>query len=105
MLAHAVLALVRAPRSSQPESGVFSMRIEFETLQALPIADVICAFIRHTDAALMPPVSLAVSRTPFPALRSAFAFSTLTEDTEGLPSRIDRLRAAANPRRICSRLV
>ena len=58
--------------------------------------------ILETDAGEMP-ASRAISRTPLPAARNCFAFSTFSLAIGGRPNLIVRLRAAAWPRRILSR--
>lgn len=66
-------------------------------------AGVIEALILQIDAGLIPPTSRALSRIPFPAIINSLAFLILAGERDGLPSLIDKLRAADNPRRICSR--
>ena len=61
------------------------------------------AAIRETDDGLIPPASLATSRTPLPIARNCLAFSILAVGIGGRPNRIDKLRAAACPRKIRSR--
>ena len=61
------------------------------------------AAIRETDDGLIPPASLATSRTPLPIARNVLAFSILAVGIGGRPNRIDKLRAAACPRKIRSR--
>jgi hypothetical protein len=61
------------------------------------------AAIRETDDGLIPPTNRAASRTPVPIVKKYLAFSILALGIGGRPNRIDKLRAAACPRRIRSR--
>ena len=64
-----------------------------------PIIEVL---ILDTDAGEIPAI-LATCRTPLPAARNCFAFSTFGFAIGGLPNLIERARAAACPRNMRSR--